>query len=159
MNLLAKHHALAGRLRINPDPLKVVCVPVCRGCGRRAPWCSCGAMAYETSLQGTHPGTDLRHAGARVNLLAKHRLLAEGFESFRNSEGTHPGTDLRHAASDGQSRRPGSSGQGGHGPNVARRSVEASPATRKDGEQGERRNRGTAPLAVADTDYAKGDLS
>jgi hypothetical protein len=34
------------RMNLNPDPLKMVVVKRCRGCGKRAPWCSCGAADY-----------------------------------------------------------------------------------------------------------------
>lgn len=34
------------RFTVNPEPLKVVNVPSCRQCRKRAPWCSCGAMDY-----------------------------------------------------------------------------------------------------------------
>lgn len=35
------------RLQVNPEPLVVVDVGRCSGCGRRAPWCSCGKADYQ----------------------------------------------------------------------------------------------------------------
>lgn len=34
------------RMNLNPEPLKAVRVLVCRGCRKRAPWCSCGEADY-----------------------------------------------------------------------------------------------------------------
>lgn len=36
----------ARRLQHNPEPVKVVDVPLCTGCRKRAPWCSCGKQDY-----------------------------------------------------------------------------------------------------------------
>lgn len=33
----------------NPDPIKIVSVPRCIGCGVRAPWCTCGRGDYRTT--------------------------------------------------------------------------------------------------------------
>ena len=34
-------------LQVNPDDLKTVKEYRCRGCGKRAPWCSCGKADYQ----------------------------------------------------------------------------------------------------------------
>lgn len=40
-------YATAGqKLAINPESLKVVEALTCQVCRQRAPWCSCGRMAY-----------------------------------------------------------------------------------------------------------------
>jgi hypothetical protein len=40
------------RVEVNPEPLEAKPIPVCKGCGKRAPWCSCGAADYEVPENG-----------------------------------------------------------------------------------------------------------
>lgn len=42
-------------MNLNPEPLKIVKVPVCRRCRMRAPWCSCGAADYELAIRTDEP--------------------------------------------------------------------------------------------------------
>lgn len=41
------------KMRLNPEPLKIVSVPRCRKCGMRAPWCKCLDGADYVSLNGS----------------------------------------------------------------------------------------------------------
>jgi hypothetical protein len=49
----------AERMRLNPEPLRAVKVSRCTGCGKRAPWCSCGKADYvERVIAADQEGTD-----------------------------------------------------------------------------------------------------
>jgi hypothetical protein len=58
----------ADRLTVNPEPLRVESIPICRGCGKRAPWCSCGAMDYAPSAGVDPAGDDLDRLLRRLDM-------------------------------------------------------------------------------------------
>ena len=94
----------------------------------------------------TWRATVLRHVPAAVRFISAEPLLGSLF-----TEPTR-GATRRHADPAGRAEAP-APGQGAASPNGGQGSVEASSARANDGDQGERRNRSSAPLDLSGIDW------